>query len=79
MRSIATSGIELRSTKERVPSSGAAYEAARWPSISTRVAWAVRPRSATAEEPAAKPLVNAVGIEPLLLADTAWITSETLV
>jgi hypothetical protein len=53
--------------------------AARWPSTSTSVEFTVRPRSATPEEPAAKPLENALGIEPLLSAEIERTTSDTVV
>src|SRR6185437_7387634 len=49
------------------------------PSISTTVELTVRPRSATPEEPAAKPPVNEFGIEPLLSAEIERTTSESVV
>jgi hypothetical protein len=48
-------------------------------SINTKVELTVSPRSATPDEPAAKPAPKAVGMVPLLSAEMLRTTSEMVV
>ena len=77
MLSMASNGIADTSTKERWASSDSGYGAMRWPSISTRVAPTVRPRSEMPDAPLAKAPAKPVPRVPAPLAARSVSSSAT--